>query len=79
VREINIFAAVLIIQSLPFIAAVLIALLERSRLNDFATWREMEASFGELIGRRNRSARIAESVTPAPVTIAVQEQTELVQ
>ena len=78
VREINIFAAVLVIQSLPFIAAVAIALMERSRLNDFATWRELETSFGELIGRARRPARIAESVAPTPAPMA-QKQTELAQ
>jgi hypothetical protein len=78
VREINIFAAVLIIQSLPFIAAVAIALLERSRLNDFATWREIETSFGELLRRARRSSRIAEAVAPAPAPL-VQKQTEMAQ
>ena len=43
VREIYIFAAVLVVQSLPFLAAVAIALVERSRFNDFATWRALEA------------------------------------
>ena len=76
VREINIFAGVLVIQSLPFIAAVAIALLERSRINDFATWRAIETQFGELIGRR--PARIAEAVAPAPAPMA-QKQTELAQ
>ena len=42
VREIYIFAGVLVIQSLPFIAAVGLALLERSRLNDFAYWRSLD-------------------------------------
>lgn len=42
VREINIFAAVLMIQSLPFIAAVGLAVIERTRFNDFATWRSLE-------------------------------------
>ncbi|MDP2294067.1 MAG: glycosyltransferase [Pseudolabrys sp.] len=78
VREINIFAVVLLIQSLPFIAAVAIALFERSRFNDFATWRDMEASFGELVGRGRRPARIAEAVAPAPAPM-VQKQTELAQ
>jgi len=41
VREIYIFAAVLVIQSLPFIAAVGLALIERTRLNNFATWRAL--------------------------------------
>ncbi len=52
VREINIFAAVLVVQSLPFIAAVALAVFERTRLNDFATWRTLEARLGELIARR---------------------------
>jgi cellulose synthase/poly-beta-1,6-N-acetylglucosamine synthase-like glycosyltransferase len=43
VREINLFAVVMCVQSLPFIAAVLLAWLERSRLNDFAAWHTIEA------------------------------------
>ena len=39
VHEISIFSAVLLVQSLPFLAAVGIALVERSPLNAFATWR----------------------------------------
>jgi cellulose synthase/poly-beta-1,6-N-acetylglucosamine synthase-like glycosyltransferase len=42
-REIYIFSAVLLVQSLPFIAAVALALLERSPLNEFATWRKLAA------------------------------------
>jgi exo-beta-1,3-glucanase (GH17 family)/cellulose synthase/poly-beta-1,6-N-acetylglucosamine synthase-like glycosyltransferase len=76
VREINIFAGVLVIQSLPFIAAVVIALFERSRFNDFATWRTIETQFNELVGRGRRPARMAEAVAPAQVT---QERTELAQ
>ena len=68
VREINIFAVVLLLQSLPFIAAAGLAVLERSPLNDFATWRALEARVGELIARRPEPA-------PAPV---VTERTELV-
>ncbi|MGH6864939.1 MAG: glycosyltransferase [Methyloceanibacter sp.] len=41
VHEINVFSAVLLVQSLPFLAAVLIALTERSSLNQFATWRRL--------------------------------------
>ena len=67
VREINIFAAVLLVQSLPFIAALALALFERTRLNDFATWRTLEARLGELTVRRPASA-------PAPIT----KRTELV-
>jgi exo-beta-1,3-glucanase (GH17 family)/cellulose synthase/poly-beta-1,6-N-acetylglucosamine synthase-like glycosyltransferase len=78
VREINIFAAVLVIQSLPFIAAVAIALFEHSRLNDFVTWRELNASVGELVGRVRRPVRIVEAVAPAQAPM-VQKQTELAQ
>jgi hypothetical protein len=40
------------VQSLPFIAAVLIAVGEGSRLNDFAFWRSLEGRLGELLPRR---------------------------
>ena len=52
VREIDIFAVVLVVQSLPFLAAVAIALVERSRFNDFATWRALEARTQTLLPRR---------------------------
>ncbi len=52
VREINIFAGVLVVQSLPFIAAVAIALLEGSRFNEFAFWRTARIRTAELIGIR---------------------------
>jgi exo-beta-1,3-glucanase (GH17 family)/cellulose synthase/poly-beta-1,6-N-acetylglucosamine synthase-like glycosyltransferase len=39
IREINIFAAVLVVQSLPFLAAVAIATIENTRFNSFAYWR----------------------------------------
>jgi exo-beta-1,3-glucanase (GH17 family)/cellulose synthase/poly-beta-1,6-N-acetylglucosamine synthase-like glycosyltransferase len=49
IRELNLFAAVLILQSLPFLSAVAIAVIERSRLNDFVYWRSIEARFAELL------------------------------
>lgn len=76
VHEINIFAAVLVIQSLPFISAVAIALMERSSLNEFATWRALDASLGELVGRRARMPKAVTVAAPAPVA---QKQPELVQ
>ena len=60
IREINIFAAVLVVQSLPFIAAVGLAVIERTRLNDFALWQALDTRVGELITRRS-AARV-----PAP-------------
>jgi len=52
VREINIFAAILVIQSVPFLAAVVLALLERSPLNDLAAWRAIEARMLALLPHR---------------------------
>jgi cellulose synthase/poly-beta-1,6-N-acetylglucosamine synthase-like glycosyltransferase/exo-beta-1,3-glucanase (GH17 family) len=61
IREINIFAAVLVVQSLPFLAAVMIAAIEATKLNEFAYWRSIEARTAELFQRR--PARVAASVT----------------
>jgi exo-beta-1,3-glucanase (GH17 family)/cellulose synthase/poly-beta-1,6-N-acetylglucosamine synthase-like glycosyltransferase len=52
VREIYIFAAVLVLESLPFLSAVAIAILESSRLNSFAFWRDTGIRTAELIGLR---------------------------
>ncbi|MBI2717032.1 MAG: glycosyltransferase [Rhizobiales bacterium] len=72
IREINIFAVVLVIQSLPFVAAVALALVERTRLNDFAYWRSLETRFAELLPRRGQVTE-ATQVAPTP------KQGELVQ
>jgi len=68
IREINIFAVVLLIQSLPFVAAVGLAVIERTRLNDFAYWRSLEAQVAELLPIMRRNATVAEATraTPAP-------------
>jgi len=66
VREINIFAAVLVVQSLPFIAAVIIATVEATRLNDFAYWRGLEGRASELLSRRP-AAVAGPVVADAPV------------
>jgi exo-beta-1,3-glucanase (GH17 family)/cellulose synthase/poly-beta-1,6-N-acetylglucosamine synthase-like glycosyltransferase len=52
VREIYIFAGVLVLESLPFLSAVAIALLENSRTNSFAFWRNSAVRTAELIGLR---------------------------
>jgi hypothetical protein len=61
IREINLFAAVLVVQSLPFISAVLIALIERSRYNDFAYWRGLEAQVLDLLPKRPAIAKVPAS------------------
>src|ERR1700716_3217765 len=52
VREIYVFAAVLVLESLPFLSAVAIAILENSRINSFAFWRQSGIRTAELIGLR---------------------------
>jgi hypothetical protein len=52
VHEINIFAAVLVVQSLPFIAAVMLATIEGTRFNAFAYWRGIEAKAAALLPQR---------------------------
>jgi exo-beta-1,3-glucanase (GH17 family)/cellulose synthase/poly-beta-1,6-N-acetylglucosamine synthase-like glycosyltransferase len=61
VREINIFAGVLVLQSLPFLSAVAIAILENSRINAFSFWKTSTVRAAELIGLRREAA-------PASVT-----------
>jgi exo-beta-1,3-glucanase (GH17 family)/cellulose synthase/poly-beta-1,6-N-acetylglucosamine synthase-like glycosyltransferase len=61
VREINIFAAVLLLQSLPFLAAVALAAIERTRLNDFAYWRTLQTRLADSLPKR---AAIAKAQAP---------------
>ena len=48
---------VLIVQSLPFLAAAALAAVEETRLNDFAFWKDAEARLAELLPRRAVLAR----------------------
>jgi hypothetical protein len=52
VHEIYVFAAVLVLESLPFLSAVAIAILETSRINAFSFWRNSAVRTAELIGLR---------------------------
>jgi cellulose synthase/poly-beta-1,6-N-acetylglucosamine synthase-like glycosyltransferase len=52
IREIYIFAFVLVLESLPFLAAVAIAILEQSRINSFEFWHSTAVRTAELIGLR---------------------------
>jgi exo-beta-1,3-glucanase (GH17 family)/cellulose synthase/poly-beta-1,6-N-acetylglucosamine synthase-like glycosyltransferase len=61
VREIDLFALALAIQSLPFLASVALAALEGSRFNDLAFWQRLEARL------RTRRSTVAPAPTPAPV------------
>jgi hypothetical protein len=55
VREIYIFAAVLVLESLPFLSAVAIAILENSRANEFGFWKRSAIRTAELIGLRREA------------------------
>jgi len=66
VREIDLFALALAVQSLPFLASVALAVLEGSRLNNFAFWHGLEARLGQMLTRRP-----AATTTPAPMVAAV--------
>ncbi len=79
IREIDIFAVVLVVQSLPFIAAVGLAAIERTRLNDFAYWGALDTRLAELVGRRVPIVATAATTVPAQVVQAAQKQGELVQ
>jgi hypothetical protein len=52
IYEIYVFALVLVLESLPFLSAVAIAILENSRLNAFSFWRNAGIRTAELIGLR---------------------------
>jgi hypothetical protein len=73
IHEVNIFAAVLVVQSLPFLAAVALAALEGSRFNEFAYWRNVEAKVAETLPRP------APVVTDAPVQLPADKHAEPVQ
>ncbi|HEY0440511.1 MAG TPA: glycosyltransferase [Xanthobacteraceae bacterium] len=62
VREVDLFALVLVIQSLPFLAAVAMATLEGSRLNEFAYWSNLR---GSLAGLRFGRPRLTQAPAPA--------------
>lgn len=72
VREINIFAGVLVLQSLPFLSAVAIAILENSRVNAFSFWRNSAIRTAELIGLRRETVP-ASITTQQPVTSDVRQ------
>jgi len=68
IREIYIFAAVLLLESLPFLSAVAIAILESSRANSFMFWRNAGVRTAELIGLRPVALPTASNPTQSVVT-----------
>jgi exo-beta-1,3-glucanase (GH17 family)/cellulose synthase/poly-beta-1,6-N-acetylglucosamine synthase-like glycosyltransferase len=79
VREIYIFAAVLVIQSIPFLSAVAVAALEGSRFNEFAFWRSLEARLMLLVPRRPslaKAAVLAKAVADAPAQLPADKRVD---
>ncbi len=72
IHEVNIFAVVLVVQSLPFLAAVALAALEGSRFNEFAYWRSVEAKVAETLPR-------PVPVAEAPAQIPAENRIEAAQ
>jgi exo-beta-1,3-glucanase (GH17 family)/cellulose synthase/poly-beta-1,6-N-acetylglucosamine synthase-like glycosyltransferase len=66
ITEIYIFAGVLVLQSLPFLAAVAIAILELSRINSFQFWRDSAIRSAELIGLRPVTLPTPGNAQPVP-------------
>jgi len=71
IHELNIFAFVLVVQSLPFLSAVGLAAIEGSRFNEFAYWKSVEAKVAETLP--------LPSAEPAPVQLPVENRVETVQ
>ena len=78
ITEIYIFAGVLVLQSLPFLSAVAIAILENSRINAFGWWSSTAVRTAELIGLRPVTLPLsapmapAQAVAPQPVATDIQ-------
>lgn len=66
ITEIYIFAGVLVLQSLPFLAAVAIAILELSRINSFQFWHDGAIRTAELIGLRPVALPTPGNAQPVP-------------
>jgi exo-beta-1,3-glucanase (GH17 family)/cellulose synthase/poly-beta-1,6-N-acetylglucosamine synthase-like glycosyltransferase len=77
VREIYLFAIVLLVQALPFLAAAGLAAIERLPLNDYAYWREVEARLAEVLPNRLGIGKLAApSAAPAPAPVVANNPVE---
>jgi exo-beta-1,3-glucanase (GH17 family)/cellulose synthase/poly-beta-1,6-N-acetylglucosamine synthase-like glycosyltransferase len=72
VREIDLFAIVLLVQSLPFLASLGLAALESSRANDFAAWSALEGRLAGVLSRQ--PAAVGATVTAIAETPAVADK-----
>ncbi|HLH94610.1 MAG TPA: glycosyltransferase [Xanthobacteraceae bacterium] len=74
ITELNVFAAVLVVQSLPFLAAVAIALVEGSRFNEFAYWRSIEAKVTGKLPRPAATTDVPAQLPTLPADSRVEAQ-----
>jgi exo-beta-1,3-glucanase (GH17 family)/cellulose synthase/poly-beta-1,6-N-acetylglucosamine synthase-like glycosyltransferase len=81
IHEVNLFALVLAVQSLPFLAAVAIAAIEGSRFNAFPYWRRIEARLAALLPGSTAVALPGSTavVVAEPVQLPADKQVETVQ
>ncbi|BAT60649.1 poly-beta-1,6-N-acetyl-D-glucosamine synthase [Variibacter gotjawalensis] len=80
ITEIYIFAFVLVVQSLPFLSAVAMALLENSKFNEFAYWTNLRARMAARLAPISaRLPRLGNRTqVPAPLPVSA-KQPETVQ
>jgi cellulose synthase/poly-beta-1,6-N-acetylglucosamine synthase-like glycosyltransferase/exo-beta-1,3-glucanase (GH17 family) len=71
VHEVNIFALVLVVQSLPFVAAGFLAAVEGTRFNEFAFWQGIASRFATVVSRPAPAAQ-------APVQVPGEKRVETV-
>jgi hypothetical protein len=74
IREIYIFAGVLVLESLPFLSAVAIAILESSRINSFKFWHDAGIRSAELIGLRPVALPSVTSPSSQPVPSEIRSE-----
>jgi hypothetical protein len=74
VREIYIFAGVLVLESLPFLSAVAIAILESSRINSFKFWHDAGVRTAELIGLRPAALPTVTAPSSQPVASEIRSE-----
>ena len=66
IDELNIFALVLVVQSLPFLAAVALAVIEGTRFNEFAYWRRVQTRVAAVLSRSAASVESSVSKVLTP-------------
>ncbi len=79
VREINLFAVVLLVQSIPFLAAAAFAAIEYSRFNRFAYWRRLRLRLAQPWPQPQRLRAPIVAKTAVAESLPVERQLEVAQ